>query len=345
MRLRFRRRAIAGQAEPAGPSVVDLLRRSALVDADWYCETYPDVAVAGTDPVAHYGASGADEGRERNAYFDTAWYHDSNQDVREAGMNPLLHFLRFGQHEGRVAAPIDEAEAFEVGVRAKQSNVGGPAAALFRGPRADHVHFPLLGPEPDEGGGGSPLPPLRLARRIGSVTLEDFEDSGRAIRETIVRDMPEDFSWTGSRCLDFGSGVGRAIRQFGEEARDAEFWGCDIDGSSIRWSVQKLSPPFRFFQISEVSTIPFEDDSFDLVYAISVLSHIHSTWHQWLMEIRRILKPGGTFFVSFMGQTPMEEMLGEPYWTRGPDFGMYVKRPHQSWNDGGPMIFMSPDWI
>ena len=380
MRLRFRRRAIAGEA---GPSVVDLLRRSALVDADWYRETYPDVAAAGTDPVEHYVGSGADEGRQPNAYFDTAWYLEVNEDVRNAGMNPLLHyvvsgaaegrgagpdfdtayyiaqnpeigaadinpllhFLRFGQHEGRVAAPIDEAEAFEVGVRAKQSNVGGPAAALFRGPRADHVHFSLLGPEPDEGGGGSPLPPLRLARRIGSVTLEDFEDSGRAIRETIVRNMPEGFSWTGSRCLDFGSGVGRAIRQFGEEAREAEFWGCDIDGSSIRWSVQNLSPPFRFFQISEVPTIPFEDDSFDLVYAISVLSHIHSTWHQWLMEIRRVLKPGGTFFVSFMGQAPMEEMLGEPYWTRGSDFGMYVKGPHQNWNDGGPMIFVSPDWI
>ena len=110
-------------------------------------------------------------------------------------------------------------------------------------------------------------------------------------------------------------------------------------------SVQNLSPPFRFFQIGEVPTIPFEDNSFDLVYAISVLSHIHSTWHQWLMEIRRILKPGGTFFVSFMGQMPMEEMLGEPYWTRGDDFGMYVKGPHQNWNDGGPMIFVSPEWI
>ena len=157
--------------------------------------------------------------------------------------------------------------------------------------------------------------------------------------------MPEDFSWTGSRCLDFGSGVGRALRHFIDEAQQAEFWGCDIDGSSIRWSVQNLSPPFRFFQISEVPTIPFEDNSFDLVYAISVLSHIHSTWHQWLMEIRRVLKPGGTFFVSFMGQRPKEEMLGEPYWTRGDDFGMYVKGPHQNWNDGGPMIFVSPEWI
>ena len=160
-----------------------------------------------------------------------------------------------------------------------------------------------------------------------------------------MRTLPQGWDWSGKRCLDFGSGVGRALRHFTSEASRAELWGCDIDGSSIRWSVQNLSPPFRFFQIGEIPTLPFEDNSFDLVYAVSVLSHIHTTWHQWLMEIRRILKPGGTFFVSFLGPTPMMDMICEPYWTRGADFGMYVKGPHQNWNDGGPMIFVSPDWL
>ncbi len=383
MGLLSRRRNKSGTTRPVGPNPSDLLRSSGLVDVEWYKETYPDVAAAGLDPVEHYLSSGAAEGRNPNAFFDSAWYLNANRDVREAGLNPLIHyemsgaaegrstgpgfdtayyiaqnpevgaeninplvhFLQYGQFEGRAAVPYDDAEAFEVGVRAKQLAMTGPASALFRGVRGDHVHFPLLAPDEPGVAGGLPLPPLRLAQRIGSVTLADFEESGRAIRDAVVRALPEGFSWTGSRCLDFGSGVGRALRHFRGEARQGEFWGCDIDGSSIRWSVQNLSPPFRFFQISEVPTIPFEDNSFDLVYAISVLSHIHSTWHQWLMEIRRILKPGGTFFVSFMGQMPMEEMLGEPYWTRGDDFGMYVKGPHQNWNDGGPMIFVSPEWI
>ena len=45
-----------------------------------------------------------------------------------------------------------------------------------------------------------------------------------------------------------------------------EMWGCDIDGPSIRWAIRNLSPPFRFFQISETPSIPFEADSFDLVH-------------------------------------------------------------------------------
>ena len=63
------------------------------------------------------------------------------------------------------------------------------------------------------------------------------------------------------------------------------------------------------------------------------------------MEIRRVLKPGGIFFATFLGPTPMADMLGEPYYGRGADFGMYVKGPFQNWNDGGPMIFVSPDWL
>ena len=363
--------------------IVAKLRASGLVDADYYREANPDVAEAGIDPVEHYAARGEQGAHNPNLFFDSAWYLDANPDVRHAGlnplihyieggaeqgrsagpdfdtayylaqnpdvgssgMNPLLHFMKYGHAEGRNATPFDEGEAFEVGVSAHRQGMTGPAAALFTGARGDHVHFPLAGRDESAAPDALPLPPLRLAQRIGSVTLADFDQSGRGIRDSIVRVLPEDWSWEGKRCLDFGSGVGRALRHFAEEAQQAEFWGCDIDGSSIRWSVQNLSPPFRFFQIGEVPTLPFEDNSFDLVTAISVLSHIHTTWHQWLMEIRRVLKPGGIVFVTFLGPTPMGEMLGEPYWGRGSDFGMYVKRPFQGWDDGGPMIFVSPEWL
>ena len=378
-----RRKSEAGEAPAAGPDVAGVLRASGLVDVDYYLEANPDVAAAGVDPVSHYAAAGVGEARNPNPFFDSAWYLAANADVREAGlnplyhyisggaaegrsagphfdtayylaqnpevgssgMNPLLHYIRHGCAEGRIAAPYDEGEAFEAAVRARQQGLTGPAAALFTGARADHVHFPLTGRDAPPSRGGLPLPPLRLAQRIGSVTLEDFDGSGRDIRQTILRTLPGGWDWNGKRCLDFGSGVGRALRHFAAEAEQAEFWGCDIDGPSIRWSVQNLSPPFRFFQIGETPTLPFEDSSFDLVTAVSVLSHIHSTWHQWLMEIRRILKPGGVFFATFLGPTPMAEMLGEPYHGRSSDFGMYVKGPFQNWNDGGPMIFVSPDWL
>ena len=378
-----RRRPEAEGAPAAIADIAETLRKSGLVDADYYRGANPAVAEAGMDPVDHYAAAGAHEARNPNAYFDSAWYLDAYPDVREAGtdpllhyitrgadegrgtgpdfdtayyvarnpdvtssgMNPLLHYIRYGRAEGRIATPLDEGDAFELGLQARRDGLTGAASALFRGLRADHVHFTLKGRGEASTTDALPLPPLRLARRIGSVSLEDFEESGRDIRDTIVRTLPDGWTWPGKRCLDFGSGVGRALRHFAAEAEQAEFWGCDIDGTSIRWSVENLSPPFRIFQIGEVPTLPFEDSSFDLVTAVSVMSHIHSTWHQWLMEIRRVLKPGGTFFVTFLGPTPMAEMLSQSYWDRGSDFGMYVHGPHQDWADGGPMIFVSTDWI
>lgn len=58
---------------------------------------------------------------------------------------------------------------------------------------------------------------------------------------------------------------------------------------------------FRFVagNASEPTQLPFEDARFDAVFSIGVLEHVHETGGDQLaslMEIRRILKPGGHFF-------------------------------------------------
>ena len=238
---------------------------------------------------------------------------------------------------GLGAAPSGGLAAYEAILRERRSTAYGLAF--------DQVHFPLRPPTGMRDDRGWPLPPLELAQRIGALTLEDFAAVGLETKQTIGRCLPGDFDWRGARVLDFGCGVGRVLRAFHDEADSAEFWGCDIDGPSIRWCVENLSPPFRFFQLSEVPTIPLEDASFDLVYAISVFAHIHVDWHHWLMEVRRILRPGGYAFVSFMAQTPFEEMLGHSYQDYGPDFGKLVRNPFADWNAGGPMAFHSTEWL
>ncbi len=206
----------------------------------------------------------------------------------------------------------------------------------------DHVHYAL---DVRARKGAVPLPPLELSIRIGSPTLEGFEEIGRGVKQAIVRCLPSGFDFRGSRCLDFGCGIGRVIRHFADEARSAEFWGCDIDGTSIRWAVENMTPPFRFYQMSQSPCLPFEDSSFDLIYAVGVFSQVYDDWHQWAVEIRRVLKPGGTFFMSYAGQTSFEEMLALPYDGHDPHPGLYVKNPFNSWNRGGPMVFMSPAWV
>lgn len=345
----FRRRGSKGRTGQPDPQVSALddvmaeIAASGLFDPDWYLAQYPDVAAAGVDPLTHYVTSGIDEGRQPGPRFDTTWYLGETPDAATPGTNPLLHFLRKGRALGRSPKALNEGQAFDSFLAATRAG-RLPFSEQVRA-EMDHVHYAL---DPAPSGfprAPLPLPPLELSVRIGSPTLEGFEEIGRGVKDTITRCLPPGFAFRGSRCLDFGCGIGRVVRHFAEEAQSAEFWGCDIDGTSIRWAVENLTPPFRFYQMSQAPSLPFEDSSFDLIYAIAVFSQVYDDWHQWAVEIRRVLKPGGVFFMSYAGQTPFEEMLSLPYDGFDPRPGLYIKNPFNSWNRGGPMVFMSPAWV
>jgi GT2 family glycosyltransferase len=76
--------------------------RSGMFDREWYIMTNPDVARCGIDPVRHYVAFGAREGREPSPSFSTRDYLSHNPDVAAAGLDPLSHFILYGASEGRV---------------------------------------------------------------------------------------------------------------------------------------------------------------------------------------------------------------------------------------------------
>lgn len=68
-----------------------VLQGSALFDADWYRDRYPDVAMTGLDPLDHYLRYGAVLERPAGPFFDTGRYvrrHDPDPEIP-----PLVHFL------------------------------------------------------------------------------------------------------------------------------------------------------------------------------------------------------------------------------------------------------------
>ena len=79
------------------------IANSGFLDREWYLRMNPDVAACGVDPVRHYVAFGAREGRDPSPSFSTWDYLSRNPDVAAAGLNPLSHFILHGASEGRVA--------------------------------------------------------------------------------------------------------------------------------------------------------------------------------------------------------------------------------------------------
>lgn len=49
--------------------------------------------------------------------------------------------------------------------------------------------------------------------------------------------------------------------------------------------------------------LPYEDESFDAVFGLSVMTHLRRTCQlQWLREIKRVLRPGGVFLATIHGK-------------------------------------------
>lgn len=107
-RLRLLARRLSGR--PVDLGAVEMIRFSPYFDRDWYLQTYPDVAAAGTDPAEHYVTHGAAEGRNPGPLFSGNDYAAHYPDA--AGFNPLLHYTLVGAKEGRRAGltGLDEAE-------------------------------------------------------------------------------------------------------------------------------------------------------------------------------------------------------------------------------------------
>lgn len=192
-----------------------------------------------------------------------------------------------------------------------------------------------------------PFPPRDLLRRIGPMGEENpvgvYEDTGRLHRDLLQSALPDDWSWSGKRVLDFGCGVGRVLRQFAPEADEAEFWGCDLDRPSVEWLQGNLAPPFHIFESGETPGLPQEDGFFDLIYAYSVYTHFTDNWAGWLLEHHRVLANGGILFATFLGKGMLEPLTGEK-WDED-RIGMNPLLHGYSWDLGGPIALNSPWWI
>jgi len=101
------------------------------------------------------------------------------------------------------------------------------------------------------------------------------------------------------RVLEWGCGCGRIIRHALAHGLDAH--GCDINADAIEWCKENIEAD-RFIHCGVDPSLPYEDESFDFVYAGSVITHLSLDLQLfWAQELRRILKPGGFMLLTFHG--------------------------------------------
>lgn len=104
----------------------------------------------------------------------------------------------------------------------------------------------------------------------------------------------------GRRVLDYGCGTGYGTQRLADSVE--HIVGVDIAEDAIAYAREHYLPPkplalpLEYQQIHPVETapLPFDDASFDTVLSFQVIEHVPSV-ENYLSDIRRVLKPGGTF--------------------------------------------------
>lgn len=160
-------------------------------------------------------------------------------------------------------------------------------------PKKDNVHPPI----PASGD---------LLRQVVTdpAVTDNFLYGGYMVAEGLRKTLDlvgRPFSTIG-QVLDYGCGSARVLRWFREESRTCNFFGSDINPEAIEWCRRYIS--FAEFSVNNPAPpLDFPDASFDLIYGISVMTHLDEELQlAWLEELNRLIRPGGLVILTVHGE-------------------------------------------
>ena len=140
-----------------------------------------------------------------------------------------------------------------------------------------------------------PLPEAAIQSQfVGSCGAEAFVEASafcsklRTVARTHANALHAD-----SRILDFGVGWGRLYRVMLNHVRPMTLVGADIDQMCVDLCSGAM-PYGTFVRNGIAPPLDFTSQSFEVIYAYSVFSHLAPEVAEgWMKEFRRVLRPGG----------------------------------------------------
>ncbi|MBW2421394.1 MAG: class I SAM-dependent methyltransferase [Deltaproteobacteria bacterium] len=134
----------------------------------------------------------------------------------------------------------------------------------------------------------------------------------------------------GGHVLEVGCGRGAGtqliLATFGATSVDA----FDFDPDMVRRARKRLAPHgdrVRVWQ-GDITSIEADDDSYDAVFDFAIIHHV-PRWRDALVEVLRVLKPGGRFF----SEEVLRDFIHHPLWSRVLDHPMEDRFDHDEFRD------------
>lgn len=155
-------------------------------------------------------------------------------------------------------------------------------------------------------------PPKHLQVRVVGHYTSKFIESGFDEIVPTLNDTLGEHGIEMSECqsiLDFGTGCGRALVALSKSCPNSQLHGTDIDAEAIQWCASHYGNIAKFTVAPHVPPLDYDDQSFDFVFGISVMTHLPEEMHlKWLAELHRITAPGGTVLLTTNGSNHHDKL-------------------------------------
>lgn len=115
----------------------------------------------------------------------------------------------------------------------------------------------------------------------------------------------------GGTVLEVGCGRGAGIEVVLRQFEAAHVCGIDLDPLQVERARKRLQgkyPGQVTVMQEDAERLPFATASFDAVFDFGALHHVPD-WQEAVAEIRRVLKPGGTFFFEEVTRAALERWI------------------------------------
>ena len=136
---------------------------------------------------------------------------------------------------------------------------------------------------------------LQTRLSVWHATLDGREPSTEALG-VVVAAHP-------TAVLEVGCGTGAFAARIGAALPDADLVAIDLSERLVDLTASRGVEA----RLADVQDLPFDDESFDVVTAMWMLYHVPDL-HLGLSEIRRVLRPGGTFVTTTNGDEHVADL-------------------------------------